>query len=81
MLYNSTTGNYTGFTEYGIQVAHHFQENPFEKIKRKVDQDLLCNNYLDTFKDLSKWFSHVKMSKMAEKFVIVLHRLLHICKT
>ncbi|XP_029996502.1 rano class II histocompatibility antigen, A beta chain-like isoform X1 [Sphaeramia orbicularis] len=52
MLYNSTTGNYTGFTEYGIHVAHVLQNDPYGQIARKIENDLMCKDRLFVVKDL-----------------------------
>ncbi|XP_029996498.1 rano class II histocompatibility antigen, A beta chain-like isoform X1 [Sphaeramia orbicularis] len=52
MLYNSTTGNYTGFTENGIHVAQLYKNEPYGQIKRKIQKDLMCKDRLYAVKDL-----------------------------
>ncbi|XP_029996506.1 rano class II histocompatibility antigen, A beta chain-like isoform X1 [Sphaeramia orbicularis] len=52
MLYNSTTGNYTGFTKTGIHVAHLCQNDPYEQIEKTFEKDLMCKHNLHAVKDL-----------------------------
>lgn len=53
LLYNGTTGNYTGFTENAIHVADWYKKNPEEERIKKIGEDLMCQGTLKEVKGLS----------------------------
>uniref|UniRef100_A0A672Z6R0 Rano class II histocompatibility antigen, A beta chain-like n=1 Tax=Sphaeramia orbicularis TaxID=375764 RepID=A0A672Z6R0_9TELE len=55
MLYNSTTGSYTGFTENGIHVAQLFKNDPYGPIRRKFEKDFMCKERLFAVKDVGNF--------------------------
>uniref|UniRef100_A0A669BGI5 Class II histocompatibility antigen, B-L beta chain n=1 Tax=Oreochromis niloticus TaxID=8128 RepID=A0A669BGI5_ORENI len=47
MEYNSTRGNWTGFTAYSIEAAKWWNSDPLDAITRKIERKLLCTDTLD----------------------------------
>uniref|UniRef100_A0A3Q3CJ33 Class II histocompatibility antigen, B-L beta chain-like n=1 Tax=Haplochromis burtoni TaxID=8153 RepID=A0A3Q3CJ33_HAPBU len=43
MEYNSTRGNWTGFTAYSIEAAKWWNRDPFDALTRKIERKLLYN--------------------------------------
>uniref|UniRef100_A0A668U6W5 Ig-like domain-containing protein n=1 Tax=Oreochromis aureus TaxID=47969 RepID=A0A668U6W5_OREAU len=52
MEYNSTRGNWTGFTAYSIEAAKWWNSDPLDAITRKIERKLLCTDTLDAPKAL-----------------------------
>uniref|UniRef100_A0A672Z6P3 Ig-like domain-containing protein n=1 Tax=Sphaeramia orbicularis TaxID=375764 RepID=A0A672Z6P3_9TELE len=76
MLYNSTTGNYTGFTENGIHVAHLCQNDPYRQIKKNFEKDMMCKHNLQAVKDSSK--CHITIAPTV-KVTRVMHPSVLLC--
>ncbi|KAM9745369.1 rano class II histocompatibility antigen, A beta chain-like [Menidia menidia] len=50
--YNSTRGNWTGFTAFSVMVANDFHNNPRDAPLRNLEKKLLCEKNMDLIKSL-----------------------------
>ncbi len=46
MRYNSTRGNWTGFTAFSIEMAKQFTSDPHDAILRAFEKKILCTDNL-----------------------------------
>ncbi|XP_041862811.1 rano class II histocompatibility antigen, A beta chain-like [Melanotaenia boesemani] len=56
MEYNSTRGNWTGFTPYSIAASRHWNGDPYDALERKFEIKLLCEDnvhYIQSLGNLS----------------------------
>lgn len=56
MEYNSTRGNWTGFTAYSIETAKWWNSDPFDALTRKIERKLLCTDTSDLIQSICKRF-------------------------
>uniref|UniRef100_A0A3B3ZZZ9 Ig-like domain-containing protein n=1 Tax=Periophthalmus magnuspinnatus TaxID=409849 RepID=A0A3B3ZZZ9_9GOBI len=54
MQYNSTQGNWKGFTEFGVDRARMYNVDPEDAKLRKIEQMILCSEGVKLAKDISK---------------------------
>nr|XP_046270898.1 rano class II histocompatibility antigen, A beta chain-like isoform X2 [Scatophagus argus] len=47
MRYNSTRGNWTGYTPYAIQLAKHRNSDPYDALQRVFEKKTLCRDNID----------------------------------
>ncbi|XP_070779267.1 class II histocompatibility antigen, B-L beta chain-like [Enoplosus armatus] len=52
MQYNSTTGNWTGFTAYTAEKAKDWNSDPYHALRRVFEKKLLCTDNIDFLKQL-----------------------------
>lgn len=52
--FNSTRGNWTGFTNYSIEVAKDWNSDPYDALRRAFEKKLLCTDRKDYIQDLGK---------------------------
>uniref|UniRef100_A0A3Q4HVB7 Ig-like domain-containing protein n=1 Tax=Neolamprologus brichardi TaxID=32507 RepID=A0A3Q4HVB7_NEOBR len=59
MEYNSTRGNWTGFTAYSIEAAKWWNSDPFDALTRKIERKLLCMDTSDLIQSICKRFEYI----------------------
>uniref|UniRef100_A0A3Q2WDU7 Class II histocompatibility antigen, B-L beta chain-like n=1 Tax=Haplochromis burtoni TaxID=8153 RepID=A0A3Q2WDU7_HAPBU len=52
MEYNSTRGNWMGFTAYSIEAAKWWNRDLFDALTRKIERKLLCTDMLDAIQSV-----------------------------
>ncbi|XP_041862759.1 rano class II histocompatibility antigen, A beta chain-like isoform X3 [Melanotaenia boesemani] len=56
MEYNSTRGNWTGFTPYSIATSRYWNSDPYDALERRLQKELLCHdnaNFIQSLGNLS----------------------------
>ncbi|XP_054891299.1 rano class II histocompatibility antigen, A beta chain-like isoform X2 [Poeciliopsis prolifica] len=52
MEYNSTRGNWIGFTNYSIAAAHGWSRDPYDRILRLLEMQLMCYENIHYMQDI-----------------------------
>uniref|UniRef100_A0A3Q4HSQ0 Ig-like domain-containing protein n=1 Tax=Neolamprologus brichardi TaxID=32507 RepID=A0A3Q4HSQ0_NEOBR len=52
MEYNSTRGNWTGFTAYTIEAAKWWNSDHLDPLKKRIERKLLCEDTLDLIQSI-----------------------------
>uniref|UniRef100_A0A3Q0RPV1 MHC class II beta chain N-terminal domain-containing protein n=1 Tax=Amphilophus citrinellus TaxID=61819 RepID=A0A3Q0RPV1_AMPCI len=56
MEYNSTRGNWRGFTKFSVDVANGWNVDPYNAVTRAIERKLLCDAGFDILPVLGKTF-------------------------
>ncbi|XP_047214857.1 HLA class II histocompatibility antigen, DQ beta 1 chain-like [Girardinichthys multiradiatus] len=52
MEYNSTRGNWIGFTYYSVENSHYWNTDPLDALKRAMQKKLLCNDNIQVIQTI-----------------------------
>ncbi|XP_014823044.1 PREDICTED: rano class II histocompatibility antigen, A beta chain-like isoform X2 [Poecilia mexicana] len=52
MEYNSTRGNWIGFTDFSIAISNYWNKVPYHKIQRLVEMKLICYENINTIQTI-----------------------------
>ena len=59
--FNSTRGNWTGFTKYSIEVAKSWNADPYDALRRAFEKKILCTDRKDYLQDVGKTFFFLRL--------------------
>lgn len=54
MQYNSTRGNWIGFTAYSVEAAKNWNADPYDALQRAFEKNLLCTDSIDFIQKLGR---------------------------
>ncbi|XP_073351356.1 class II histocompatibility antigen, B-L beta chain-like [Pagrus major] len=71
--FNSTRGNWTGFTNYSIEVAKRWNTDPFDALQRAFEKNILCTDNIDYIQELGNLTAvpTVKLNSLKHPSVLV----------
>lgn len=67
MEYNSTRGNWTGFSESGVVWAYLYNNDPEDANLRKIEQFLLCSENMEAIKGMKSVFASPSLKLTSAK--------------
>lgn len=73
MQYNSTRGNWTGFTPFAIEIANNWSRNPFDALQRVFQKQMLCEDNIDAVQQVGNLTSAptIKMNSVKQPSMLV----------
>ncbi|XP_036945134.1 rano class II histocompatibility antigen, A beta chain-like [Acanthopagrus latus] len=71
--FNSTRGNWTGFTKYSIEVAKSWNADPYDALRRAFEKKILCTDRKDYLQDVGNFTATptVKLNSLKHPPVLV----------